>query len=302
MINKKTVTVSSLGKLGIRHVLDAHGFDLHSKFRLVRHAPDPTRYDRHALIASPWFLLYQAIQVGPVYGDSDVLVVFVFDGGTRAKLFGIYRVLEMRGLRPHDIPEDCPYKESWQSYEYFYELEHLSEYADLDGRVIIDWGKATQSWVQGSYPDRDKPVLEMLPPSGAARILQPFSDYLDFTLSHAELRGMIENPDAHADWQASLSAVAGIYLILAETTGQLYVGSAYGEYGIWGRWEDYATNGHGGNTLLEEMIEAHGEYPESFRYSVLQILPRSTTNKEVHRWEKLYKDKLGSRATGLNFN
>ena len=302
MINKKTVAVSGENKLGIRDVLEAHGFDLHSKFRLVRHAPDPTRYDRNALIASPWFPLYQAIQDEPVYGDSDVIVVFVFDGGTRAKLFGIYSVLEMRGLRPHDIPEDCPYKESWQSYEYFYELEHLSEYADLDGRVIIDWGKATQSWVQGSYPDRDKPVLEMLPLIGAARILQPFSDYLDFTLSHAELRSMIENPVAHADWQASLSAVAGIYLILAETTGQLYVGSAYGEYGIWGRWEDYATNGHGGNTLLEEMIDANREYPESFRYSVLQILPKSTTNKEVRRWEKLYKDKLGSRATGLNLN
>ena len=302
MINNKLVAVSGEKKLGIRHVLEAHGFDLHTKFRLVRHAPDPSRYDRHALIASPWFLLYQAIQVEPVYGDSDVIVVFVFDGGTRAKLFGIYSVLEMRGLRPHDIPENCPYKERWQSYEYFYELEHQTEYADLDGRVVIDWGKATQSWVQGSYPDKDKPILEILPLSGAARILQPFSDYLDFTLSHAELRGMIENPVAHADWQASLSAVAGIYLILAETTGQLYVGSAYGENGIWGRWEDYAANGHGGNTLLEEMIDENGDYPVSFRYSVLQILPKSTINTEVIRWEQRYKEKLGSRAVGLNLN
>ena len=40
MINNKTIAVSGENKLGIRDVLEAHGFDLHSKFRLVRHAPD----------------------------------------------------------------------------------------------------------------------------------------------------------------------------------------------------------------------------------------------------------------------
>ena len=302
MINNKTVAVSGENKLGLRDVLEAHGFDLRSKFRLVRHAPDPSRYDRHTLITGPWFELYQAIQDKPVYGDSDVIVVLVLDGGTRAKLFGIYGVLERRGLGPNDIPENCPHKENWRYYEHFYKLEHQTQYADLDGRVVIDWGKATQSWVQGSNQEKDKPVLEILPLSEAARILQPFSDYLDFTLSHAELKGMIDNPGAHTDWQASLSAVAGIYLILAETIGQIYVGSAYGENGIWGRWEEYAANGHGGNTSLREMIDTNGEYPGAFRYSVLQILPKSTINTVVIRWEQRYKEKLGSRAVGLNLN
>jgi hypothetical protein len=110
------------------------------------------------------------------------------------------------------------------------------------------------------------------------------------------------NPAAHRDWQSSLSAVAGIYLILAETTGEQYVGSAYGLTGIWGRWQQYALNGHSNNKLLKQIINGNSAYPGAFRYSVLQVLPKSTKDKEVIRWESQYKLKLGSRATGLNAN
>ena len=110
------------------------------------------------------------------------------------------------------------------------------------------------------------------------------------------------NAAAHADWVASLSAVSGIYLILAEKTGHLYVGSAYGTGGIWARWSQYATNGHGGNAKLKELLKSDEAYPESLRYSVLQVLPKTTTSREVMRWESQYKHKLGSRATGLNLN
>ena len=300
MMNNEIEGVSGGTKLGIRDVLKAHGFNLNSKFRLVRHAPDPSKYDRRVLIAGNWLPLYQAVQTKPVYLDSNVIVTFTADGGTRAKFYGVYSVVKQRALSPHDIPEDCPYQ-NWRYYEYFYELEHQTRYLDLEGRVVIDWGKGRQ-WVQKSKREKDKLVLEILPSSRASRVLQPFTDYLDFTLSYTELRDMIDNPDAHSDWQASLSAVAGVYSILAETTGELYVGSAYGENGIWGRWEEYAANGHGGNSLLKETIKKNGDYPSSFRYSVLQVLPKSTIISEVIRWEQRYKEKLGSRATGLNLN
>ena len=86
-------------KLGIRHVLDAHGFDLSSNFKLVRHAPDELRYDRRELFNGPWFPLYQAVQTSRVYQNCDFIVVFTADGGTRAKFFAIYRVLKVRTLR-----------------------------------------------------------------------------------------------------------------------------------------------------------------------------------------------------------
>ena len=110
------------------------------------------------------------------------------------------------------------------------------------------------------------------------------------------------HPEAHRDWQASLSSVAGVYLILAETTGEQYVGSAYGVSGIWGRWQNYAADGHGNNKLLKYLVANNSRYPHAFRYSVLQVLPKSTKDGEVVRWESQYKVKLGSRATGLNSN
>src|SRR5207245_9343273 len=101
------------------------------------------------------------------------------------------------------------------------------------------------------------------------------------------------------EWRARLAAVAGVYLILATTTGALYIGSACGTEGIWGRWAAYARDGHGGNMLLKELLAADPAYPAAFSYSILQILPKTFAREEVLEWERRYKEKLGSRAKGL---
>jgi GIY-YIG catalytic domain-containing protein len=121
-------------------------------------------------------------------------------------------------------------------------------------------------------------------------------------LTHAELRDLFENEEAHRDWRTSLSAVAGIYLILAEKSGEQYVGSAQGANGIWGRWQQYAKSGDGGNVLLRKLIQSDSDYPERFRFSMLQVLPKNMTTAEVLDREALYKNKLGTRAKGLNLN
>ena len=96
--------------------------------------------------------------------------------------------------------------------------------------------------------------------------------------------------------------MAGIYLILARTTGQLYVGSATGVEGIWGRWREYAKTRHGGNALLKQLIQADSSYPKEFSFSILQILPRSMAREYVIEREGRFKAKLGSQAHGLNDN
>ena len=281
-------------KLGILDLLTVRGFDRTCKSKLVRH--QDKRFDIPTLIRDGWIDLYQARQSRSIFGDCDCIVTFTGDGGTRAKLLGVYRVAEERPVRPSDIPADCPFDEWRHAGGFFYELEHQEQYADLEGRVVIEWGSGALAWHQHM---KNKPVIEVLP---MGRALQPFSDYLDFTLSYRELQDLMANPSAHRDWQSSLSAVAGVYLILAETTGQQYVGSAYGLSGIWGRWQHYATSGHGNNTLLKQLIDSDAAYPEAFRFSVLQVLPKSTKDAEVIRWESQYKEELGSRATGLNAN
>ena len=61
-------------------------------------------------------------------------------------------------------------------------------------------------------------------------------------------------------WQAALSSISGVYLILDTKTGKTYVGSAYGEGGIWQRWSCYAETGHGRNVELIALLQSKGSY------------------------------------------
>lgn len=279
-------------ELGIIDVLKAFGFDDQLKTKIVRHQDG--RYDVPGLMREGWFELYQSLQARPVFSGCDQIVCFTGDGGTRARFIGVYQVLGESPCTSTHVPARCPYPEWRTESKYYYRLKYEPQYEDLAGRVVIDWGTGALQWAQHL---RNKAVVEIFP---KGRTLEPFTDYLDFSLSHDELKQLFSQPTAHRDWQSSLSAVAGIYLILAEQSGDHYVGSAYGSDGIWGRWQQYASNGHGNNVMLRQLVTSDGRYPGSFRYSVLQVLPKSTKPAEVIRWENQYKMKLGSRAIGLN--
>jgi hypothetical protein len=165
--------------------------------------------------------------------------------GTRAGFYGVYRVLGYNPASKGRILPGCRWSEEWnQEAQFFYDLERDERFDDLRDRLIIDWGRATRSWVQNST---NKVLLQIQEPG---RRLPPFDDYLEFSLTYVQLKDLFANEEAHREWRARLSAVGGIYLILAEGSGDLYVGSASGEGGIWGRWREYAKSGHAGNTLL----------------------------------------------------
>jgi hypothetical protein len=61
------------------------------------------------------------------------------------------------------------------------------------------------------------------------------------------------------DWKTALVNVKGIYLIMDKRNGKKYVGSAYGDSGIWSRWNCYIGNGHGHNDELTKIIKQNGK-------------------------------------------
>jgi hypothetical protein len=71
-------------------------------------------------------------------------------------------------------------------------------------------------------------------------------DWKDCTLTWAELSTLPRK------WRDTLRHWRGVYYIFDKSDGKGYVGSAYGEDNILGRWENYAVTGHGGNVLLRE--------------------------------------------------
>jgi hypothetical protein len=290
--------------LGFVDILRLAGFDSSLPTKLVRH--QDRRYSVQEMRRNDWLELYQSYQSRPVFGEASQVVSFYGLSGTRAGFYGVYKILAYRTRQPGEGPtlKSCDWSKEWDlDAKCFYELERDSRFDDFRDRIIIDWGPGALAWVQDLHRknkrDRNKPVLEILE---SGRKLPPFDDYLEFSLTYAQLQDLFQNEEAHRDWRIPLSAVAGVYLILAQQSGDLYIGSAYGADGIWGRWRHYAMSGNGDNAQLRELIKGNSAYPGQFRFSVLQILPKTMTRNEVIRRETLYKAKLGTRAHGLNSN
>jgi hypothetical protein len=280
--------------LGILDLLQLRGHDSGRPAKLVRH--QDSRLDVHDLLRRGWFEAYQARQSKPIFDGCEFIVSFVGLEGTKARLIGVYRVDGRRtDATQLPLPPGCPYTE-WTKSPYYYELTRAPGYEDLENRVVIEWGKGALAWHQWLS---NKEIIEVLP---KGQFRPPFRDYLEFTLTYAELADLYSHDEANRDWRARLAAVAGVYLILATTTGAQYVGSASGAEGIWGRWAAYARDGHGGNVLLKKLLATDPAYPAAFSYSILQILPKTFAREEVFEWERRYKEKLGSRAKGLNLN
>jgi hypothetical protein len=86
-------------------------------------------------------------------------------------------------------------------------------------------------------------------------------------------------------------------------SGQLYVGSATGEGGIWQRWCQYAATGHGGNVELKELMQHEGgQGANGLRYSILEIADVHASHEDILQRESHWKKILLTRAHGLNAN
>jgi len=121
-------------------------------------------------------------------------------------------------------------------------------------------------------------------------------------LTFEDLQGLAQQREAHRDWVAGLSAVGGVYLIVDSLTGEQYVGSATGNSGIWQRWCEYAKSGHGGNLGVKALCAQSTGHPAAFRFSILETFSRTTARDEALEPEAFFKQKLGTRAFGLNAN
>ena len=106
------------------------------------------------------------------------------------------------------------------------------------------------------------------------------------------------------DWKTALEKVKGVYLIVDKNNGKMYVGSAYGDSGIWSRWGEYIDNGHGGNDELVKIIAKEGiEYArKNFKYSLLEYRAMKTENEVIIEREQYWKNVLLSGTYGYNKN
>ena len=299
-----------MADLTLKDLIKLEGLEYENlKFRVVRHKMNRKywedfdnliRFDNEMLSA------FAGSQERLVYKDADIILTFVALPGTKA----LFRTAHIN----HGQISFNQYKKYYKGYKpflnyrknnsreenvlddlYFYKLEDSNLLDSYKNRLVIEWGKSTVSWVQSSI---EKEVTEIYPKG----FVSLFPGWDKVHLSHQELKEIINNPDGNKDWYEYLSRHSGVYVIFDSSSGMQYVGSASGGNGIWSRWEGYAKSGHNGNKALKVLAKKNEDFANNFTYSLHHVFPRTVSKNDVLYYESLLKNKLGSRAFGLNEN
>ena len=281
-------------KLLLRDIMNRSEIDP-KKVKLIRHALSDNKCKEY--YEKGWVKEYTAIQKRDISKGYDYLMVFYSGDGTTAIFDSFYKVNGSYPNTPENMPEDFRAPEDFDGEKLYYDLEQLDTLKDYEGRLIIEWGKSTRNWHQKGTTDKKVVAIQAVQKYS-------FLGYEKVILKFNELKEIIDEPALYSDWHTALSSVKGIYLITDTDNKKLYVGSAYNENGILGRWKEYIETKDGGNKKLRELLKENPNGYEAFQFSILHVLPKAISDDEVINIENRYKDKLLTREEkfGLNDN
>lgn len=183
--------------------------------------------------------------------------------------------------------------------DYFYNTTPVDGYAELAGRLVVTFQRSGRA----SYLDAERWADSLLVSELKEEKLKirDFPGFNKVCISKQELDTIVRQE--LPGWKSALSNVAGVYLITDKKNGKLYVGSACGEGGIWGRWSSYAHNGHGGNVELRHLLKSIGElHAQNFQYTILEIADTHASKDDIVSRECYWKNVFISREFGYNKN
>jgi hypothetical protein len=108
-----------------------------------------------------------------------------------------------------------------------------------------------------------------------------FPGYENICHDFGELETIVRQ--ARPDWKAALESVKGVYLVTDRSNGKRYVGSAYGDAGIWSRWRAYVDTGHGWSDEFTKLVAAEGVgyARKHFRFARLEHRPVRTDDRAI---------------------
>ena len=176
-----------------------------------------------------------------------------------------------------------------------YEYEQMNEFEKYFGRVVIEYkNKATQMNKMANTVIRDCKVLQIL--EDIFDDDDNFKGYENVHKTWKELQNILKKEA----WKTALENQKGVYLITDKSNGKMYVGAAYGENMIYGRWSKYIKKGHDGQVELKALDFSY--IKENFCYSILEIFKSTTPDKIILRREKWWKKTLQSSNKKYGYN
>jgi hypothetical protein len=206
---------------------------------------------------------------------------------------GIFRVISYKSVKD----------ETGKDWIY-YKVDLESQGESLIGRLTIQWVKDARG--KGRKPESmlsNMSVSEILPEPYAG---EEFPGYANINHSYSTLEKIWK--DSKPDWFTALAHCQGVYLITDAETGLRYVGSAYGEEGIWSRWSSYfLTGGHGNNKLLKKLLKGKSDGEDYarkyFQFCLLEQSSSRDSEQHILTREVFWKQALMTRGKfGLNDN
>ena len=266
---------------------------------LIRHSHDHLdEMNKNNLIDE-----YQSYQSQPAFLKCKYIVVFLGAEKNTGIFYGIFEVFGI--LQKNELPEcTSAIKKYFNTFnpstDFYLQLKRIEKFDKFKDRLIIDW-MVPRGWYNNYGEVIDKEVRKLLPEN----FVRDFPGLMGVKLNFNELKKIIENPESHSDWYDSLTRLQAVYLILYGKGGaphSQYVGTTYGEKGLWQRWESYVkTNGTGGNVELIKLKNEDPHFYNFIQFSILEVLSRTATQEYCTVKESIWKEKLGTRK-GLNRN
>lgn len=193
------------------------------------------------------------------------------------------------------------YSEEEECYRYNIELTNKHE--AMIGRLKIYFERGGRTKHRKMEETLEKLFLHEILPSEHGEG-EAFCGYGNIKHSFQKLEQIfrISKPD----WKHSLENIEGVYMIMDMSNGKKYIGSAYGESGIWSRWSCYLDTGHGHHSdELTKIIskEGKGYARENFIFSLLEWRSKGTYNEEtIINRESYWKEILLSRHGDFGYN
>lgn len=182
-----------------------------------------------------------------------------------------------------------------------YKIRLVDRAFEFIGRLKIQFtlsGRNRRVKLESYYPHFVVTEILKEPYSG-----QTFSGYEDIDLSFEQVEVILKNQKP--DWRGALQNIKGVYLIVDQSNGKKYVGSAYGEHGIWSRWKCYLETGHGWNDELTKLIKKKSiKYArQHFKFTLLEYRPTKVDDQIIIDRETFWKKALLTRGDfGYNKN
>ena len=177
-------------------------------------------------------------------------------------------------------------------------------------RLVVNYHKTSQNGILNAKTLINKLEVWEIWDDKKGLIDKNFPGYNKVKIDYDDLAKKLKISD---EWLNALKSRRGIYLITDKKNGKLYVGAAYGQRGILGRWEAYIKSGYDKgekesgtfpNKKLKEIVRKKGiEYiRDNFQYSILETFTEDTSDEDIINRESWWKRVLLTREFGYNAN